>query len=335
MGTTTEPAKPVSPQDASAMNPSCCSKCRVRDTQAQSVSRTFEVAYRVGPILGKGGFGTVYQGVRVEDGMNVAIKHVARNKVTDWAVLAGRRVPAELKLLHKVQKVPGVVRLLDFYERSDSFIIVMEKPSNCKDLFDVITEKKVLEEGVARNIFRQVVETVMACHARGVVHRDIKDENILVDTVTGRIKLIDFGSGAELQEEPYTDFDGTRVYAPPEWILLGSYHGPAAATWSLGVLLYDMVCGDIPFEKDEQICSGRLDFRPHNSRARSRAPVSSLCRDLVRRCLTLSPQHRVRLEDILLHPWLSEPNCSNTKDLQWTEYRLSQRGEEDPLMESI
>merc|ERR1719347_1686510 len=85
-----------------------------------STNRCFEQCYRVGRVLGKGGFGVVYSGIRVRDNAKVAIKHIARNKVTDWACLQGQRVPLELTLLHQVQGLPGVIRLLDFFERPDS-----------------------------------------------------------------------------------------------------------------------------------------------------------------------------------------------------------------------
>ncbi|XP_040579416.1 serine/threonine-protein kinase pim-1 [Lepeophtheirus salmonis] len=292
------------------MSPNSSSLCYCADNcsdmvcgRSRGVIRDpFEKAYKVGEVLGKGGFGVVYAGIRVRDGKQVAIKHVSRAKVTDWDIINGRRIPLELRLLKTVQSVSGVIRLLDFYERIDSFVYIMEKPTPCKDLFEFITDKGVLEESLARNFFRQVVRTIVACHRKGVIHRDIKDENLLVDLKTLELKLIDFGSGAHIKSGAYTDFDGTRMYAPPEWIRSSCYHGNTATVWSLGILLYDMVCGDIPFENDEQICSAEIKFR---------RPLSSACQDLILRCLRRRPYDRIQLLEILRHPWLEAKESSS------------------------
>lgn len=279
-----------------------CLSCRRRHSSRSSCQYsgdrkpTLREAYIIGDSLGKGGFGIVYSGIRMSDNKPVAIKHVAKCKITSWASLHGVRVPLELKLLVAVESVPGVIKLLDYYERSDSFVYILERPRHTKDLFDYITQKSMLDEAMSRHFFRQVVQAVQACFRQGVIHRDIKDENILVDLSTGEIKLIDFGSGAFTKEEIFTDFDGTRVYSPPEWIKNQQYNAEPLTVWSLGILLYDMVCGDIPFEKDEQICKAKLGYK---------RDLSPECQNLIESCLRITPGERLSMDEILLHPWLS------------------------------
>ncbi|XP_077048541.1 serine/threonine-protein kinase pim-1-like [Agelaius phoeniceus] len=210
---------------------------------------------RLGSLLGRGGFGSVFTATRLSDGAPVAIKRVPRKRVRHWGELPnGTSAPLEIVLLAKVSTgFPGVVQLLEWLELPNDILMVLERPEWCQDQQRFIGARGFLPEEVARELFRQVLEAVRHCTSCGVLHRDIKPENILLDLHTGQAKLIDFGCGTYLQETAYTHFAGTRSYSPPEWSHFGWYYGKPATVWSLGILLQQMVCGEHPFRRGQNI----------------------------------------------------------------------------------
>ena len=118
-------------------------------------------------------------------------------------------------MLARCARVPGVIGLLDWFALPEGFLLVMERPSPCIDLFDFIHQQKCLDEPLARFLFRQLVRAVADCGERRVLHRDLKDENVLLELTSGRVRLIDFGAATLLNRQRYTDFQGTRLYCPP------------------------------------------------------------------------------------------------------------------------
>jgi len=257
----------------------------------------FQSQYKLKGVLGKGGFGTVHSGVRKADGLPVAVKEVPKDRVLEFS--ADDRVPLEVALMQQVSDVPGVIRLVDYFDMNQSYYIVMER-FNSKDLFDYISDVGPLGENLARQLFKQVLDTVLVCHSRGVLHRDIKDENILIDLNTHQLKLIDFGSGTYLHDGVYADFEGTRVYSPPEWIKYRRYRADGLTVWSLGVLLYDMLCGDVPYETDQQILEAKLIWFPQLN-------LSQEVKNLISLCLNPDPETRITLQQLASHSWI---NCS-------------------------
>ena len=140
--------------------------------------------------------------------VQVAVKHITRRRVSEWVDECGQSVPIEISLLKKLSDVSGVVQMIDFFEQQDSFIMVMERPCPCQDLFDYITEHGVLPESEAKSFLRQTVSILSELHDLGIVHRDIKDEKLLVELESGRIRLIDFGTATFYHDTDYTDFEG-------------------------------------------------------------------------------------------------------------------------------
>uniref|UniRef100_A0A8C0U9E3 Serine/threonine-protein kinase n=1 Tax=Cyanistes caeruleus TaxID=156563 RepID=A0A8C0U9E3_CYACU len=253
--------------------------------------------YQLGLQLGSGGFGTVFSGIRLSDGSPRAWAQ----RASHWGIPDGTRVPVEIVLLEKVGSgCHNIIQLLDWFELPDSCLLVMERPQPSQDLLHFLLEQGFLCEEMARWLFCQVLGAVRHCTACGVLHRDIKPENLLVDLESGELKLIDFGCGTFLQEQVFTQFAGTHAYSPPEWICLGVYHGHSATIWSLGVLLYVMVCGNLPFQEDCDIRLGQPFFRQQ---------ISPECQHLIRCCLSKHPADRPELEEILRHPWVRGTDC--------------------------
>uniref|UniRef100_A0A1I8HMA1 Serine/threonine-protein kinase 1 n=1 Tax=Macrostomum lignano TaxID=282301 RepID=A0A1I8HMA1_9PLAT len=260
--------------------------------------------YQIDRQLGSGGFGRVFLATRRSDGTRVAIKFILKENLPEdaWHELPdGHRIPLEFLLLHKCRHISGVLQPISFHEGLTRWAIVMPKLEKGVELFKLVSYRGFLLEFEARSFMKQLIETLIACHKVGVLHRDVKEENLLIDFRNKSLKLIDFGSGAILKEGPYTDFDGTRVYSPPEWIRWRRYRGKPAEVWSLGILLFSMVCGDVPFKRESQIgvTGPRFDRQ-----------LSRQCRQLILACLQIEPNRRPSLQEMLRHPWIADPSIS-------------------------
>jgi len=204
----------------------------------------------------------------------------------------------EFILLEMVIGVSGCIQLLEGVEVDDDFYYVMERPERYTDLYDLVDKKHGLNEEEARKYFRQIVEATVACHEVGVLHRDLKEQNIVVDLENGKIKLINFGLGTFMGDDNvFTKFSGTLRFAPPEWFLTSKYDGIQATVWSLGVLLFSIVCNRTPFGDETEICGGKLSFP---------VAVSPLLHHLIAWMLSKNPNFRPTLSHILKHKWLQE-----------------------------
>ncbi|RXN06727.1 serine threonine- kinase pim-2-like protein [Labeo rohita] len=256
--------------------------------------------YEIGRKLGEGGFGSVYEGKRLEDGLEVAVKIAKKPKNMKYINISGHPTPLPLEvalliLVNREPKAPEIIQLLDWQDQPEYYIMVMERPSPCEELWDYLKRHGgILKEETARFIMAQATMAAHICCQRGVFHRDIKLENLLINPETLEVKLIDFGCGDLLRDSGYTRFLGTREYFPPEYDVWRRYHGRPATVWSLGVLLFVMVCGCFPQEED-------LDMIEHDNW--SEPGLSEDCCHLIQSLLQQDPSQRMDLRDILLHKW--------------------------------
>ncbi|XP_056606433.1 uncharacterized protein LOC130424627 isoform X2 [Triplophysa dalaica] len=258
--------------------------------------------YEIGSKLGQGGFGTVYEGTRVQDGLKVAVKYVEKTKriIQNYIYIPGypRPFPREVGLhllARKGDNVPLIVQLLDWQDYPEQYVMVLELPSPCEDVGAFVEHNGgTVTEVIARTIFRQAAEAAQVCCERGVFHRDIKQQNLLINPNTLEVKLIDFGCGDLLKSSAYYRYMGTKQYTCPEYAETGSYHGKPATVYSLGVLLFAIVCGE---------CPSCLDLKQINNKKWSKDGLTAECCDFIQACLQRNPDKRIHLGEILEHAW--------------------------------
>ncbi|KAI8816818.1 kinase-like domain-containing protein [Fimicolochytrium jonesii] len=183
--------------------------------------------------------------------------------------------------------------------RNHSFPTVLARKASM-DLFEHIDAHSHLSEQHARHIFRQIADAIAYLHSQGIVHRDLKDENIVIDSSL-TIKLIDFGSAAF--EAPNSNkrasldrFQGTLTYASPEILAGKKYRGRPSDIWAVGVLLYTMLCGECPFRNSYEACT--------TSYKKPATHVSRECLELVDWMLEKNPERRPSADQVLEHRWV-------------------------------
>ncbi|CAK7268786.1 serine/threonine protein kinase [Sporothrix epigloea] len=252
--------------------------------------------------MGQGAYGQVKLAEEKSTGRRVVIKYVTKKRILVDTWTRDRRlgtVPLEIHVLDYLRRDglrhPNIVEMEDFFEDDINYYIEM-KPHGLPgmDLFDYIELRTNMEESECRNIFVQVAQAVHHLHAKAlVVHRDIKDENIILDG-EGNIKLIDFGSAAYIKSGPFDVFVGTIDYAAPEVLGGKPYKGKEQDVWALGILLYTIIYKENPFYSIDEIMDRDL-----------RVPyvVSEESIDLVRRMLERNVDQRCTIEQVLEHPW--------------------------------
>ncbi|TVU37154.1 hypothetical protein EJB05_10454 [Eragrostis curvula] len=258
--------------------------------------------YELGRTIGEGNFAKVRFAKNIETGDHVAIKILDKAKVLKHKLV--EQIKREICTMKLIQH-PNVVRLYEVMGSKTKIYIVLEYVMG-GELHDIIATSGRLKEDEARRYFQQLINAVDYCHSRGVYHRDLKLENLLLD-IAGTLKISDFGLSA-ISEQLKADgllhtTCGTPNYVAPEVIDDKGYNGATADLWSCGVILFVLLAGYLPFEDDNT-----LSLYKKISGAQFTCPswFSAGAKKLISRILDPNPSTRITVPQIQKDPWFKK-----------------------------
>ncbi|XP_030013137.1 serine/threonine-protein kinase MARK1 [Sphaeramia orbicularis] len=253
--------------------------------------------YRLLKTIGKGNFAKVKLARHTLTGREVAIKIIDKTQLNPSSLQKLFREVSVMKILNH----PNVVKLFEVIESEKTLYLVMEYASG-GEVFDYLVAHGRMKEKEARAKFRQIVSAVEYCHQKRIVHRDLKAENLLLDADMN-IKIADFGFSNEFTLGSKLDtFCGSPPYAAPELFQGKKYDGPEVDVWSLGVILYTLVSGSLPFDGQNL-----KELRERVLRGKYRIPfyMSTDCENLLKKLLVLNPGKRSSLQQIMEDRWMN------------------------------
>ncbi|XP_071164051.1 MAP/microtubule affinity-regulating kinase 3-like isoform X17 [Mytilus edulis] len=253
--------------------------------------------YRLIKTIGKGNFAKVKLAKHVPTGREVAIKIIDKTQLNPSSL---QKLFREVRIM-KMLDHPNIVKLFEVIQTEKTLYLVMEYASG-GEVFDYLVAHGRMKEKEARAKFRQIVSAVQYCHQKHIVHRDLKAENLLLDGDMN-IKIADFGFSNEFVPGNKLDtFCGSPPYAAPELFQGKKYDGPEVDVWSLGVILYTLVSGSLPFDGQNL-----KELRERVLRGKYRIPfyMSTDCENLLKKFLVLNPTKRASLENIMRDKWMN------------------------------
>ncbi|KAM6895057.1 serine/threonine-protein kinase MARK2 isoform 12-T12 [Lycodopsis pacificus] len=275
-------------QETKSSGRSSMPRCRNSVATTTSDDQPHIGNYRLLKTIGKGNFAKVKLARHVLTGKEVAVKIIDKTQLNSSSL---QKLFREVRIM-KMLNHPNIVKLFEVIETEKTLYLVMEYASG-GEVFDYLVAHGRMKEKEARAKFRQIVSAVQYCHQKCIVHRDLKAENLLLDADMN-IKIADFGFSNEFTMGNKLDtFCGSPPYAAPELFQGKKYDGPEVDVWSLGVILYTLVSGSLPFDGQNL-----KELRERVLRGKYRIPfyMSTDCENLLKKFLILNPSKRGSLE---------------------------------------